>query len=63
MGVTSSPLSIPKLLSGSFFPSILEPRRHQGISTRKVDVLVAAIGSQAGISRSEVSRICQSQDR
>ena len=70
------PLTIPKLRSGSFFPSILEPRRRidqalyavimeawvKGISTRKVDALVAAIGSQAGISRSEVSRICQGLD-
>jgi putative transposase len=70
------PLSIPKLRSGTFFLSILEPRRRidqalyavimeawvKGISTRKVDALVAAIGSQAGISRSEVSRICQGLD-
>lgn len=70
------PLAIPKLRAGSFFPSILEPRRRidqalyavimeawvKGISTRKVDALVAAIGSQAGISRSEVSRICQGLD-
>ena len=70
------PPTIPKLRSGSFFPSILEPRRRidqalyavimeawvKGISTRKVDALVAAIGSQAGISRSEVSRICQGLD-
>lgn len=34
----------------------------KGISTRKVDALVAAIGSQAGISRSEVSRISQGLD-
>ena len=70
------PLAIPKLRAGSFFPTILEPRRRidqalyavimeawvKGISTRKVDALVAAIGSQAGISRSEVSRICQGLD-
>jgi putative transposase len=70
------PLSIPKLRSGSFFPTILEPRRRidqalyavimeawvKGVSTRKVDALVAAIGSDAGISRSEVSRICQGLD-
>ena len=70
------PLSIPKLRSGSFFPTILEPRRRIdqalyavtmedwviGITTRKVDALVAAIGSQAGISRSEVSRIWQGLD-
>ena len=70
------PLSIPKLRSGSFFPTILEPRRRidqalyavimeawvNGVSTRKVDALVAAIGSDSGISRSEVSRICQGLD-
>ena len=70
------PLSIPKLRAGSFFPTILEPRRRidqalyavimeawvKGVSTRKVDALVEAIGSQAGISRSEVSRICQGLD-
>jgi putative transposase len=70
------PLSIPKLRSGSFFPTILEPRRRidqalyavimeawvNGVSTRKVDALVAAIGSDSGISRSEVSRICHGLD-
>ena len=33
-----------------------------GVSTRKVDALVAALGSQSGISRSQVSRICQEID-
>ena len=33
-----------------------------GISTRKVDALVAALGVQSGISRSPVSRICQEID-
>ena len=28
-----------------------------GVSTRKVDALVAALGSQSGISKSQVSRI------
>ena len=70
------PLSIPKLRAGSFFATILEPWRRidqalyavimeawvKGVSTRKVDALVAAIGSDAGISRSEVSRICQGLD-
>ncbi len=70
------PLLIPKLRAGSFFPTILEPRRWndqalyavimeawvKGVSTRKVDPLVATIGSEAGISRSEVSRICQGLD-
>jgi putative transposase len=69
-------LRIPKLRRGSFFPSILEPRRRidqalyavvmeayvGGISTRGVDDLVAAMGSQSGISKSEVSRICAGLD-
>ena len=64
-------LQIPKLRSGSFFPTLLEPRRRidrallavvqeayvLGISTRKVDDLMAALGG-CSISRSEVSRIC-----
>ena len=64
-------LQIPKLRTGSFFPSLLEPRRRidrallavvqeayvLGISTRKVDDLMAALGG-CSISRSEVSRIC-----
>jgi transposase-like protein len=63
-------LPIPKLRAGSFLPSILEPRRRVdqalyavimeayigGVSTRKVDALVAALGSQSGISKSQVSR-------
>jgi transposase-like protein len=69
-------LRIPKLRKGSFFPSILEPRRRvdqalyavvmeayvHGVSTRAVDELVAAMGSDTGISKSEVSRICQGLD-
>lgn len=69
-------LSIPKLRKGSFFPSVLERRRRidqalyavvmeayvHGVSTRKVDDLVTALGSDAGISKSEVSRICQHLD-
>ena len=68
-------LGIPKLRSGSFFPSILEPRRRidqalyavvmeayvQGVSTRGVDDLVAAMGA-SGVSKSEVSRICAGLD-
>jgi putative transposase len=64
-------LQIPKLRTGSFFPTLLEPRRRidrallavvqeayvLGISTRKVDDLMAALGG-CSISRSEVSRIC-----
>ena len=69
-------LAIPKLRKGSFFPSILEPRRRidqalyavvmeayvHGVSTRAVDELVAALGVSSGISRSEVSRICSELD-
>jgi len=33
-----------------------------GVSTRKVDALVAALGSQSGISKSQVSRICAEID-
>jgi transposase-like protein len=69
-------LAIPKLRRGSFFPSILEPRRRidqalyavvmeayvNGVSTRSVDDLVAALGVSSGISKSEVSRICRDLD-
>ncbi len=70
-------LLIPKLRTGGFLPSILEPRRRVdqalygvvmeayigGVSTRKVDALVAALGVQSGISKSQVSRICQEIDQ
>jgi transposase-like protein len=70
-------LHIPKLREGSFFPALLEPRRRidralwavvmeayvHGVSTRKVDDLVVALGIDAGISKSEVSRICAELDR
>ena len=69
-------LRIPKLRKGTFFPSILERRRRidralfavvmeayvHGVSTRKVDDLVAALGAGSGISKSEVSRICGELD-
>lgn len=69
-------VKIPKLRSGSFFPSLLAPRRRvdvalhavvmqawvEGVSTRKVDDLVAALGVESGISKSEVSRICAQLD-
>ncbi|WP_455908372.1 IS256 family transposase [Streptomyces goshikiensis] len=69
-------LSIPKLRAGSFFPSLLERRRRidqalyavimeayvHGVSTRSVDDLVKALGSDTGISKSEVSRICAGLD-
>jgi len=70
-------LKIPKLREGSFFPSLLERRRRvdqalfavvmeayvQGVSTRKVDDLVRALGADSGISKSEVSRICANLDQ
>ena len=70
-------LQIPKLRTGSFFPSLLERRRRidralfavvmeawvHGVSTRKVDDLVKALGAASGISKSEVSRICAELDR
>jgi putative transposase len=69
-------LAIPKLRSGSFFPSLLERRRRidqalyavimeayvHGVSTRNVDDLVAALGVDSGISKSQVSRICGGLD-
>lgn len=69
-------LAIPKLRNGSFFPSILEPRRRidqalyavvmeayvSGVSTRSVDALVESMGAASGISKSEVSRICAGLD-
>jgi transposase-like protein len=69
-------LAIPKLRHGSFSPSLLEPRRRidralwavvmeafvHGVSTRKVDDLVAALGIDAGVSKSQVSRICGELD-
>ena len=68
-------LKIPKVSAGAYFPSLLEPRRRaekalhavvveayvKGVSTRKVDDLVRALGID-GISRSEVSRICKVLD-
>jgi transposase-like protein len=68
-------LKIPKVTAGAYFPSLLEPRRRaekalhavvveayvKGVSTRKVDDLVKALGID-GISRSEVSRICKVLD-
>jgi putative transposase len=68
-------LRVPKIVPGSYFPSLLEPRRRaeralaaviqeayvKGISTRKVDDLVLALGID-GTSKSEVSRICKELD-
>jgi putative transposase len=68
-------LKIPKLRQGSYFPAFLEPRKTvekaltaviqeawiQGVSTRKVDDLVQALG-MTGISKSQVSALCQEID-
>ncbi len=68
-------LAVPKLRTGSYFPSFLEPRRRaeqalvavvaeayvQGVSTRKVEALVQSLGID-GMSKSEVSRLCASLD-
>jgi transposase-like protein len=68
-------LAIPKLRTGSYLPSFLEPRRRwerafvqvvaeayvQGVSTRNVDALLQAMGAQ-GISKSEVSRMAGELD-
>ncbi|CAN5297669.1 IS256 family transposase [soil metagenome] len=68
-------LSIPRVRDGSYFPSLLEPRRRAerallavvqeayvlGVSTRRVEDLVETLGI-AGISKSEVSRMCTALD-
>ena len=68
-------LQIPKLRTGSYFPTFLEPRRRaeqalvtvvaeayvQGVSTRKVEALMQTLGI-TGISKSEVSRLCAALD-
>ena len=62
-------LSVPRVRDGSYFPSLLEPRRRaeralsavvqeayvHGVSTRKVDELVKALG-MTGISKSLMSQ-------
>lgn len=69
-------LAIPKLRKGSYYPSLLEPRRPaekallavvqeaylKGVSTRKVDDLLKAMGL-TGIDKSKVSRICKELDQ
>jgi putative transposase len=68
-------LAVPKLRSGSYFPSLLEPRRRaeralasvvmacyvEGVSTRRVEEVARAMGID-GISKSQVSRICAELD-
>ena len=68
-------LRIPKLRQGSYFPPFLEPRKVSekalvaviqeawigGVSTRRVDELVQAMGL-AGIGKSTVSKLCKEID-
>ncbi|GGA94739.1 hypothetical protein GCM10011491_23790 [Brucella endophytica] len=68
-------LMIPKMRSGAYFPGFLEPRKMvekalvaviqeawiNGVSTRKVDELVQAMG-MTGISKSSVSKLCKDID-
>lgn len=69
-------LQVPKFRHGSFFPSVLQARKRSeqavlsviqeayvhGVSTRKVDDIVQALGLE-GVSKSEVSRICKSLEK
>ncbi len=78
--VGSLTLQVPRVRDGSYFPSLLEPRRRaeralvavvqeayvqeayvQGVSTRRVDELVQALGL-SGISKSQVSLLCAELD-
>lgn len=68
-------LQVPRVRDGSYFPSLLEPRKRaeralvavvreayvRGVSTRRVDGLVQALGLD-GISKSQVSRLCETLD-
>jgi putative transposase len=68
-------LRVPRVRDGGYFPSLLEPRRRaeralsavvqeayvHGVSTRKVDDLVKALG-MGGISKSRVSELCKELD-
>jgi putative transposase len=73
-------LKVPRVRDSSYFPSLLEPRRRaeralaavvqeayvHGVSTRKVDELVKALGmtgiSKSRISKSRVSELCEELD-
>lgn len=73
--VGSIELRVPRVRDGGYYPALLEPRRRgeralvavvqeayvNGISTRRVDDLVKALG-MTGISKSQVSRLCQALD-
>lgn len=68
-------LKVPRVRDGSYFPALLEPRRRaeralvavvqeayvHGVSTRRVDELVHALGIQ-GVSKSQVSALCAELD-
>src|SRR5918999_747223 len=68
-------LRVPRVRDGGYFPALLEPRRRAeralvavvqeayvaGVSTRRVDDLVRSLGMD-GLSRSQVSRLCQGLD-
>lgn len=68
-------MRIPKLRQGSYFPPFLEPRKTSeralvaviqeawisGVSTRRVDDLVQAMGL-SGISKSQASKLCKDID-
>ena len=69
-------LKVPRVRDGGYFPSLLEPRRKaeralaalvqeayyvHGVSIRKVDELVKALG-MGGISKSRVSELCEQLD-
>ncbi len=73
--VGSIDLQVPRVRDGGFIPSLLEPRKRaeqalvavvqeayvQGVSTRRVDELVKALGIE-GVSKSQVSRLCATLD-
>ncbi len=73
--VGSIDLKVPRVRDGGFIPSLLEPRKRaeqalvavvqeayvHGVSPRRVDDLVKALGI-SGISKSQVSRLCQDLD-
>jgi len=73
--VRTADLAVPRGRDNSYFPSLLQPRKRaehalvavvqeaymHGVSTRRVDDLVQALG-MTGISKSQVSRLCQTLD-
>ncbi len=74
--VGSIELRVPRVRDGSFYPSLLDPRKRaeralvavvqeayvHGVSTRRVDDLVKALGID-GVSKSQVSRLCAELDQ